>query len=359
MARLAWAVGGLCVFSFCAAVRSSLKCDVWDAPLVLEEYRPSTGSVICFYQNRPQNVLLVKRKGTYSVTQAAVKLAQHLVGAGCMLTVYIEASSDQDFIEQGFTAFSIWEGGVDLDFVISLGGDGTLLWVSRLFNNYVPPILAISMGSLGYMAQFTIDEAESTINKMLSGSFEIQLRRRLKATVHNSAGEVVGMYVAMNDCVLERGGFSQLTGLEVYSNGEHFTNVAADGICIATPTGSTAYSMSAGGSMVHPAVPCMLFTPICPHSLSFRPVILPASVILEFRNPTTSRGSVMLNVDGVNQNEIKQGMSVTITLTGSPVPVVTPQNTEGDPWLLSLQRILNWNHKIRTADIPLPTRPTS
>ncbi|PFH32918.1 NAD(+)/NADH kinase domain-containing protein [Besnoitia besnoiti] len=237
--------------------------------------------------------------------------------------------------------------GVDL--VVALGGDGTMLWVSRLFEESVPPVLGVSMGSLGYLTRFSLDEARDQLAEMAARKkFSVNLRCRLKVCLVSSDDDVLETFVAFNECVIDRGHSSNLCSLDVYCNNCFFTTVAADGLILATPTGSTAYSMSAGGSMVHPKVPCLLFTPICPHSLSFRPLILPDSVVLRIVAPDDARGSIWIAVDGRSRTQVKRGMSVLVSLSAYPFPMVVRRGAScQDIWLESLKKGLNWNLRIR------------
>lgn len=118
-----------------------------------------------------------------------------------------------------------------------------------------------------------------------------------------------------------------------------------DGVIVATPTGSTAYSTAAGGSMVHPNVPCMLFTPICPHSLSFRPVILPDSARLELKIPDDARSNAWVSFDGKRRQQLSRGDSVRIFMSEHPIPTVNKSDQTGD-WFHSLVRCLNWNERL-------------
>ncbi|KEP64951.1 UNVERIFIED_CONTAM: NAD(+)/NADH kinase domain-containing protein [Hammondia hammondi] len=240
-----------------------------------------------------------------------------------------------------------------VDLVVALGGDGTMLWVSRLFAESVPPVLGVSMGSLGYLTRFSLEEARRQLAEMtLREEFSVNLRCRLKVCLLSAEEEVLESFVAFNECVIDRGFSSNLCSLDVYCNDCFFTTVAADGLILATPTGSTAYSMSAGGSMVHPKVPCILFTPICPHSLSFRPLILPDSVVLRIVAPEDARGSIWIAVDGRARTKVKRGVSVIVSLSAFPFPMVArrPASCQ-DTWLESLKKGLNWNLRIRQGGL--------
>eukprot|EP00611_Tribonema_gayanum_P026953 TRINITY_DN6537_c0_g1_i2.p1 TRINITY_DN6537_c0_g1~~TRINITY_DN6537_c0_g1_i2.p1 ORF type:complete len:411 (+),score=98.38 TRINITY_DN6537_c0_g1_i2:80-1312(+) len=159
------------------------------------------------------------------------------------------------------------EGEVDdsVDLVVTLGGDGLMMHSSTLFRQAVPPHLCFNLGSMGFLTPFDLQSLKDDIRGAVDGAaVKISLRMRLSARIVR-AGKPGCTYHALNEVVVERGGNPHLSLIECFCDDQFLTTVQADGLIIATPTGSTAYSMSAGGSMVHPSVPAILFTPICPH----------------------------------------------------------------------------------------------
>lgn len=149
---------------------------------------------------------------------------------------------------------------------------------------------------------------------------------------------------ALNEVLIDRGPSPFLTRLECYCDGVYTTTVQADGVIIGTTTGSTAYSLAAGGSMVHPLVPCILFTPVCPHSLSFRPLIFPDSAGLRIKVPSGTRSSAWLTCDGRSRVELAANDSVAIRMSDYCVPVVC-RNDETSDWFHSVTEILHWNER--------------
>ncbi|ONM19472.1 NAD kinase 2 chloroplastic [Zea mays] len=153
------------------------------------------------------------------------------------------------------------------------------------------------------------------------------------------------VFDVLNEVVVDRGSNPYLSKIECYEHNHLITKVQGDGVIVATPTGSTAYSTAAGGSMVHPNVPCMLFTPICPHSLSFRPVILPDSARLELKIPDEARSNAWVSFDGKRRQQLSRGDSVRISMSQHPLPTVNKSDQTGD-WFRSLIRCLNWNERL-------------
>ncbi|CAM9460073.1 unnamed protein product [Laminaria digitata] len=175
-----------------------------------------------------------------------------------------------------------------VDFVVTLGGDGLLMYSNTLFRRSVPPHLCFNLGSMGFLSPFEFELMKEEVRHIMSGGMKVSLRMRLSARIIRD-DQTSEAFHALNEIVIDRGSSPYLTNLECYCDEQFLTTVQADGLIIATPTGSTAYSMSAGGSMVHPCVPAILFTPICPHSLSFRPIVFPDTVVLRLRMPQEAR----------------------------------------------------------------------
>ena len=187
------------------------------------------------------------------------------------------------------------------DLVCTLGGDGLLMFASSLFPASVPPILAVTGGTMGFLTKFEKKDIVNTIVKTLgiinveNTAISVSMRMRLECRILTSKGQVRARYNVLNEVTIDRGSSPYLSNLECFCDDVHLTTVQADGIIFATPTGSTAYSMAAGGSVVHPAVPCILVTPICPHVLSFRSMVFPDHVVLRCYVPGKSLFTIQKN----------------------------------------------------------------
>ncbi|KAI8517178.1 PREDICTED: NAD kinase-like isoform X2 [Branchiostoma belcheri] len=308
----------------------------------------------------PLSVLIIKKIHESSVVQPFMDLVTWLVQEKRMV-VYVEVSTLEDEMiadDSGFQPIkqklnTFKEGTEDLsgriDFIICLGGDGTLLWASSLFQGSVPPVMAFHMGSLGFLTPFEFDNFKSQVNHVLEGHAALTLRSRLKTVItdaecdsHINSIEKPKKIQVLNEVVIDRGPSPYLCHLDLYVEGRHVTSVQGDGLIVSTPTGSTAYAVAAGASMVHPNVPAILVTPICPHSLSFRPIVVPAGVEIKVMVSPESRGAAWVSLDGRNRQEIKVGDSVRITTSEFPIPSICKMDQISD-WFDSLAECLHWN----------------
>ena len=239
-----------------------------------------------------------------------------------------------------------WTQPEKFDLVLTLGGDGTVLFTSWLFQRIVPPILSFSLGSLGFLTNFEYDRFKEHLNNVMGDAgMRVNLRMRFTCTVYRDG--VVGQemeegeqFEVLNELVIDRGPSPYVSNLELYGDNELLTVVQADGCIFSTPTGSTAYSLSAGGSLVHPDIPAILLTPICPHTLSFRPMVLSDTLLLRVSIPRNSRATAYCSFDGKGRVELRQGDHVTIAASQYPFPTVVRSGTE---WFDSVSRTLRWN----------------
>jgi NAD+ kinase len=225
-----------------------------------------------------------------------------------------------------------------------------------LFKGPVPPVVAFSLGSLGFMTPFPSEQYRDCLDNVLNGPFSITLRNRLQCHVIRDAAkdELVTEepILVLNEVTIDRGISSYLTYLECYCDSSFVTCVQGDGLIISTTSGSTAYSLAAGGSMVHPQVPGILFTPICPHSLSFRPLILPEYVTLRVQVPYNSRGSAWASFDGKDRKQLSPGDALICSISPWPVPTACLVDSTTD-FLRSIHEGLHWNlRKSQSFDGP-------
>jgi NAD+ kinase len=184
----------------------------------------------------------------------------------------------------------------DVEMIIVLGGDGTLLSVARQVWNKNIPILGVNLGGLGFLTEITLEELYPVLERVLRDDFEINERDVLNADVIRR-GKRIADFIVLNDVVINKGALARIIDLETTINGEYLSTFRSDGLIISTPTGSTAYNLSAGGPIVYPSLHTIIITPICPHTLTIRPIIIPDDVkiraLLKSRNE-----EVTLTLDG-------------------------------------------------------------
>lgn len=327
-------------------------------------------------QRRPikravRNVMVVTKARDHRLVQLTRDLTEWLLttpryGSDVGVNVYIDAKlrhakrfdavgllkKDARFqhMLKYWTPDLCWTSPEKFDLVLTLGGDGTVLFTSWLFQRVVPPILSFSLGSLGFLTNFEFAQYRSHLDRIMGeAGMRVNLRMRFTCTVwraDRTAGAPRGameegeQFEVLNELVIDRGPSPYVSNLELYGDDELLTIVQADGCIFSTPTGSTAYSLSAGGSLIHPSIPAILLTPICPHTLSFRPMVLSDTLALRIAVPEKSRSTAYCSFDGKGRIELKQGDFVTLEASQYPFPTVM---TSGNEWVESVQRALRWN----------------
>ncbi|XP_027368108.1 NAD kinase 2, chloroplastic-like isoform X2 [Abrus precatorius] len=317
---------------------------------------PSTQQQMLMWKSMPKNVLLLKKLGEELMEEA--KLVASFLYHQEKMNIIVEPDVHDIFARIpgfGFVQTFYSQDTSDLhekvDFVACLGGDGVILHASNLFRGAVPPIVSFNLGSLGFLTSHYFEDYKQDLRQVIGGNntrdgVYITLRMRLRCEIFRNGKAMPGkVFDILNEVVVDRGSNPYLSKIECYEHDRLITKVQGDGVIVATPTGSTAYSTAAGGSMVHPNVPCILFTPICPHSLSFRPVILPDSAQLELKIPEDARSNAWVSFDGKRRQQLSRGDSVRISMSQHPLPTVNKFDQTGD-WFRSLIRCLNWNERL-------------
>ena len=343
---------------------------------------PSTQQMILVWREPPKTIFLLKKIG-HALLPQLVEVAHALMTMGMNVildtdvkreledeTIKLETVDEQNRTEVRTKA--LWvekdakgkipkEDWGTIDVCVCLGGDGVILHASKMFQGPTPPVLGFHLGSLGFLTNHPgNDMAPSLLMALgrgppianISGGVPITLRMRLRCEVFKFAdkienggnGEPSFVYTILNEVLVDRGPSPFLSKIEAYDRGQLITSIQADGVMLATATGSTAYSVSAGGSMVHPNVQAILMTPICPHTLSFRPVIFPDSVEVELRVSENARNSAWASFDGRERCELCRGDSVFVKMSEYPVPTINFENQTGD-FISSLRRCLKWNER--------------
>lgn len=247
------------------------------------------------YKKKVRKVAIVVRPDTKAALEAAEKVRGWF--------------ADRDikvfgFAEQKIKTLPSVEDPDDLQMVVVLGGDGTYLAAVRMLEGARVPLLGFNMGSLGFLTFTRAEDLTSTLKAAIDGKMELQSR----AMIRVKKGRDKKTYLAPNDVVIERGSNSRLISIKVSVDGMQINSVKADGLIIATPTGSSAYNLAAGGPILHPDANAFVVTPICAHSLTSRPFVLPNDRVIVFSNEEKA----VLTVDGVQSASLAAGEKVTV-----------------------------------------------
>src|SRR5579863_2885987 len=208
------------------------------------------------------------------------------------------------------------------DLLIVLGGDGTLLSAARLAANRNVPILAVNLGGLGFLTTVSQDELYSILEEIFSGKHRVSERVMLEAEILRN-GTVIRRQIALNDAVLNKAALARIMDLELRVDAEYVTTYKADGLILSTPTGSTAYSLAAGGPIVYPSVEAFVITPICPHTLTNRPLVIPDSATIEVSFKSED-DAVFLTLDGQIGVELARGDRVRMRKAAKKLLLVRP-----------------------------------
>ncbi|CAN1263949.1 NAD(H) kinase 1 [Linum perenne] len=316
------------------------------------------------WESSPQTVLIMSKPNSVSVRILCGQMVRWLKEHQ-KLNIFVEPRVKAELLAESsyFKFVQTWKGDDEIsllhtkvDLVVTLGGDGTVLWAASMFKGPVPPIVPFSLGSLGFMTPFHSEHYRDCLDSVLRGPVSITLRHRLQCYVIRDAAkneyETEEPMLVLNEVTIDRGISSYLTNLECYCDNSFVTCVQGDGLILSTTSGSTAYSLAAGGSMVHPQVPGILFTPICPHSLSFRPLILPENVTIRVQVPFNSRSPAWASFDGKDRKQLAAGDALVCSMAPWPVPTACSVDSTGD-FLRSIHEGLHWNlRKTQSFDGP-------
>ncbi len=228
-------------------------------------------------------------------------------------------------------------GIADSDMVLSLGGDGTFLNTVRVIGDHDVPIAGVNLGGLGFLAEFTAEDFVPSLGRILAGDYSLQERMTLKASLIRQ-GNAIRVERALNDVVFSTTGLSRLAILKTSIDNEYLTTYEANGLIVATPTGSTAYSLSAGGPIVDPSLEALLLTPICPHALSNRPIVIPPHRKIGIE-PLKIPEEAMITVDGQTAFELVCGDTLLVSRSERSVKLITIQ---GASYFEILRSKLRW-----------------
>lgn len=331
-----------------------------DVPFLVQEgltvESNSAKSLVMQWQDRPRTVLIIAKPGDPVVMATLQDIVAWLASQGVTTVVEPQLLADQPILKKALKGVRVFSEVDDLakhlDLVITIGGDGTLTWAVSRFHGPMPPVLSFAAGSLGFLTPFPLDGWVRTLTRLFSTQrvpvplvcrmrLHVRVRRRTPNGSDPKDFETKEVQ-CLNEVLVHRGRSGNLAKLDIGVDGEKVTLLQGDGVILATPTGSTAYSLAAGGSMVHPGVPGILLTPVSPHSLSFRPAVLPESSVITIAVPLSARSGATLSVDGKELCMLRLGDAVEVSVSSHPVPTICKATGTAD-WFASVQGALQWN----------------
>lgn len=256
-----------------------------------------------------------------AVADTVRALAVHLAGRGC--TVLIDEDTARLLPGDVLAVADREEIGRRCDLAIVVGGDGTMLHAARSLADHEVPLVGVNLGHLGFLTDIPPSLMTESLDQILAGDYTVEERLLLRATVHRD-GEAVVTYDALNDLVLHKWGSARMIELETYIDG-HFLNVfRSDGLIVSTPTGSTAYALSAGGPLVHPTLNALLIVPVCPHTMSNRPIVINGEARIEVVVSDRRRDHAQITSDGQVSFALQVGDRVHIVRKDRPVRLLHP-----------------------------------
>ena len=258
-----------------------------------------------------KRVALAAKRESRKAAEEAAELSQWLLRR--KIEVYLDEGLRQSVEGE---SCGVYEPGADYDLIVVLGGDGTLLSVARAQEGDAP-ILGVNLGSLGFLTEIGASELYLSLNEILAGRFETEGRTLLDVEVENSSGAVAS-YRALNDVVITKSALSRIIDIRVEVDGRLLARYRSDGLILSTPSGSTAYNLSAGGPIAYPLLPIVIVTPICPHTLNHRPLVVPDTSRIAVRLDTRSE-KIFLTLDGQEGVNLEYGDRVRVC--GSPKKV--------------------------------------
>jgi NAD+ kinase len=228
-----------------------------------------------------------------------------------------------------------------VDLIIVLGGDGTLLGVARSAHPFNVPILGVNLGTLGFLAEVTQANLYEVLDNVLEGRYECESRMLLNACIWRD-NKKVGNYHVLNDVVISKGALARIVNLKVQVNGQYMTSYRADGLIVSTPTGSTAYSLSAGGPIIHPSMDALVLSPICPFTLTNRPIVIPDQSVIQVELAIDNE-DVRVTFDGQEGCDMFQGDLLEVKKSKTSIQLI---QAPGKNYYQTLRKKLHWGSSV-------------
>ncbi len=279
---------------------------------------------------------LIIRQSCDNHQQEIQKVCKSLSLYGDLLIHYL----DNPVVSGEYTQVSLEQIGQQADLAVSVGGDGTLLKAARHMVDFEIPLFGINLGRLGFLADVTMDNLDNHLEDIFSGNFSVEKRFLLKGEIQMQDQQTIH-HIALNDIILHSHQSISMIEFEVFTNHHLINKQRADGLIVSTPTGSTAYSLSGGGPIMHPTLDAIALVPICPHTLSNRPIILPANQQIEIRLSQPNMVG-QISFDGATQAIINYGDSVLIKRYPKEITLLHPADYD---YFHILRAKLKWSNQ--------------
>lgn len=285
-----------------------------------------------------QNVALIGKHKSPEMAGPLLRLAAFLTSRG--LSVAVDNLTAEHLAGNFYPVMALEEMAGTMDLAVVIGGDGTMLNIARTFAPHRVPMVGVNQGRLGFLTDLTLDNMQDTIAAMLEGKFVTEQRLLLTASVLRDDKEIFSG-LAFNEVVVHRSTISSMVEFEVRIDGEYLYNQRADGLIISTPTGSTAYALSAGGPIIHPGLDVLELVPVCPHTLSNRPLVVKSSAVLELLMHRT--GDIRVRYDSHTHYDLQLHDKLVVTRYPEPACLLHPV---GHSYYNTLREKLLWNQTL-------------
>jgi NAD+ kinase len=282
-----------------------------------------------------KTIALIGKYKTPGIAEPLLRLASFLAEKG--VTVVVDSLTAVHLKQHPYRILALEEMGGKIDLVIVLGGDGTMLNIARTLAPFKIPLVGVNQGRLGFLTDLSLESMQQSIAAMLKGEFVTEQRMLLATRVLRNGAEVFSS-LAFNEVVVHRSNVSSMIEFEVRINGEYLYTQRADGLIVATPTGSTAYALSAGGPIVHPSLDVISLVPVCPHTLSNRPIVVAGASVIEILMHRTE--DVRVRFDSHTYFDLHLQDRLMVTHYPEPLCLLHP---EGHSYYHTLREKLLWN----------------
>jgi NAD+ kinase len=265
-----------------------------------------------------RSVAVLGRNEDPRVAEPMSVLVEHLVAAGTRVL----ATNDMT-LDLPVKKLDEPELAAEADLIIAIGGDGTMLYAGGIAQQYDKPLLGINRGRLGFLADVSPDEMLPSVDHILAGEYSSESRLLLRAELQNSSGEAVAG-IALNDVVVQRRASGRMLDVVTSVAGQYVNTHSGDGLIISSPTGSTAYALSCGGPIIEPQLDAIVVVPICPHTLTDRPIVIPASQAIQIRILPREGSNAEVTIDGRSVGDLRSGTVLTIGAARNRLRLVHP-----------------------------------